>query len=85
MTPVLDSDYMTKDEIAWELYRMNQKFVNSKWLMRGLTSKVDYKRDMYIWFTKVSAKMAWDAIKQKINPFDVGHYQSLVKPEWYDQ
>ena len=85
MTPVLDADYMTKDEIAWELYRMNQKFVNSKWLMRGLTSKVDYKRDMYIWFTKVSAKMAWDAIKQKINPFDVGHYQSLVKPEWYDQ
>ena len=84
MTPVLDSDYMTRDEISWELYRMNQKFVNTKWLMRGLGSKVDYKRDMYIWFTKVSAKMAWEAVKQKINPFDVGHYQSLVKPEWYD-
>ena len=25
LTPVLDSDYMTKDEIAWELYRMNQQ------------------------------------------------------------
>ena len=23
-------------------------------------------------------------IKQKLNPFDVGHYQSLVKPHWYD-
>ena len=84
LTPVLDSDYMTKDEIAMELYRMNKKFVNRKWLLRGLFSRVDYKRDMYIWFTKVSAKMAVEAIKQRINPLNVEHYQSLVKPEWYD-
>ena len=84
LTPVLDSDYMTKDEIAMELYRMNEQFVNRKWLLRGLFSKVDYKRDMYIWFTKVSAKMAVEAIKQRINPFNVEHYQSLVKPDWYD-
>ena len=24
LTPVLDSEYMTKDEIGWELYRMNK-------------------------------------------------------------
>ena len=76
---------MTKDEIGWELYRMNKEFVNQKWLLRGLFSKIDYKRDMYIWFTKVSAKMAVEAIKNKINPLDVSHYQGLVKPEWYDQ
>ena len=85
LTPVLDSDYMTKDEIGWELYRMNKEFVNQKWLLRGLFSKIDYKRDMYIWFIKVSAKMAVEAIKNKINPLDVSHYQGLVKPEWYDQ
>ena len=85
MTPVLNSDYMTKDEIADELYRMNKKFVNTKWILRGLTSKVDYKRDMYIWFAKVSAKMAWEAVKERINPLDVAHYQALVKPEWYDR
>ena len=84
LTPVLDSDYMTKDEIAQELYRMNEQFVNRKWLARGLFSKVDYKRDMYIWFTKVSMKMAFEAIKERINPFNVEHYQALVKPEWYD-
>jgi len=84
LTPVLDSDYMTKDEIGMELYRMNEEFVNRKWLLRGLFSKVDYKRDMYIWFTKVSAKMAVEALKQRVNPFNVEHYQSLVKPDWYD-
>ena len=69
---------MTKDEIAMELYRMNEQFVNRKWLLRGLFSSVDYKRDMYIWFTKVSAKMAVEALKQRVNPFNVEHYQSLV-------
>ncbi len=84
LSPVLDTDYMTRHEIGEELYRMNKKFVNPKWIFKGLTSKVDYKRDMYIWFAKVSAMMAAGTIKQKLNPFDVGHYQSLVKPHWYD-
>ncbi|MFT5587066.1 MAG: hypothetical protein ACI9VR_004674, partial [Cognaticolwellia sp.] len=78
------TDFMTRHEISDELYRMNKKFVNPKWIFKGLTSKVDYKRDMYIWFAKVSAMMAAGTIKQKLNPFDVGHYQSLVKPHWYD-
>ncbi len=84
LTPVLDSDYLTRDEIAMELYRMNRKFVNTRWMLRGLTSRVDYKRDMYIWFTKVSAKMALDAVRRRVNPLHVGHYQQLVKPSWYD-
>ena len=84
LTPVLDSDYLSRHEIAEELYRMNKKLVNPRWLMKGLTSPVDYKRDMYIWFAKVSASMAFDAIKKRINPFNVGHYQQLVKPAWYD-
>ena len=85
LTPVLDSDYLSRHEIAEELYRMNKKVVNTKWLMKGLTSPVDCKRDMYIWFAKVSASMAFDAVKKRINPFNVGHYQQLVKPAWYDQ
>lgn len=84
LTPVLDTRYMTRHEIAEALYRMNQEFVNNKWLMRGLLSRVPYKRDMYMWFTKVSAAMAIDAIKQRINPLNVEHYQQLVTPDWYD-
>ncbi len=85
LTPVLDSKFMTKDEIAWELYKLNKELVNKRWLMRGLSSRVPYKRDMYIWFTKVSAAMAVDALKQKLNPLNVEHYQQLVKPYWYDR
>jgi hypothetical protein len=82
---VLDSQYMTKDEIGQALYDMNRQFVNNKWLLRGLTSRVPYKRDMYIWFAKVSAQMAIEAVKQKVNPLDVSHYQQLVTPKWYDR
>lgn len=84
LSPVLNSDYLTKDEIAWELYRMNKQFVNTKWMLKGLFSRVDYKRDMYIWFTLVSAKMALGAIKEKVSPLNVSHYQQLEKPWWYD-
>jgi anaerobic magnesium-protoporphyrin IX monomethyl ester cyclase len=85
LTPVLDSKFMTKDEIAQSLYEMNKELVNKRWLLKGLTSDVDYKRDMYIWFSLVSAKMAVGALKQRINPMNVEHHQQLVTPHWYDR
>ena len=85
LTPVLDSQYMTKDEIAEEIWRLNRELVNNRWLAKGLLSRVPYKRDMYMWFTKVSAAMAVEAIKRRISPLNVEHYQQLVKPEWYDR
>ncbi len=85
LSPVLNTDFMTKHEIEQALYEMNKQFVNTRWILKGLTSRVDYKRDMYIWFAKVSAMMALSALKQRINPMDVSHYQNLVKPSWYDQ
>ncbi|NOY28121.1 MAG: radical SAM protein [Oligoflexia bacterium] len=84
LTPVLDSKYMDRFEIADALYDMNKALVNKRWLLRGLASRVPYKRDMYIWFTKVSAAMFADALKKRLNPFAVEHYQNLVKPAWYD-
>lgn len=84
LSPVLDSQYMTRDEIAAALYRMNKQFVNTPWMLRGLLSKVPYKRDMYIWFLKVSTAMAIDALKERISPLNVEHYQQLVTPGWYD-
>jgi radical SAM superfamily enzyme YgiQ (UPF0313 family) len=85
MSPVLDSDYLNRDEIALELHRMNKQFVNPKWMLKGLLNKESYKRDMYIWFAMVSAKMALDVTKKRLNPFKVEHYQQLVKPPWYNQ
>ncbi len=84
LTPVLNTKYMTRHEIGQALYEMNRKFVNPKWALKGLTSRVAYKRDMYIWFALVSGSMAIQALKDKTNPFNVGHYQQLVTPEWYE-
>jgi len=84
LSPVMDSDFLTRDEIADALHEMNEEFVNPRWILRGLTSRVDYKRDMYIWFAKVSASVALDAIKRRLNPLRVEQYQQLVKPRWYD-
>jgi anaerobic magnesium-protoporphyrin IX monomethyl ester cyclase len=84
LSPVLDTDFLTRHEIAEALYDMNKQFVNTRWMLKGMTSRVDYKRDMYLWFAKVSATMAFGAIKKRVNPFDVNHYQQLVKPLWYD-
>ncbi len=84
LSPVLDSDYLDRHEIAQALYEMNKRFVNPKWMLRGLGSRVDYKRDMYRWFVKVSASMAVDAVRKRINPLNVEHYQQLVKPRWFD-
>jgi hypothetical protein len=64
---------------------MNKQFVNPKWMIKGLLNKESYKRDMYIWFAMVSAKMALDVTKKRLNPFKVEHYQQLVKPPWYNQ
>jgi len=84
LTPVLDSKYLTRNEIGNALYEMNKEFVNTPWMLKGLLSKVPYKRDMYMWFVKVSAMMAVDAVKKRINPFQVEHYQNLVQPDWYE-
>ena len=85
MSPVLDSNFLNRDEIAAELHRMNKQFVNARWMIKGLFNRESYKRDMYIWFAMVSAKMAIDVTKQRLNPLRVEHYQQLVKPPWYDQ
>ncbi len=84
LTPVLDAEHMTRDEIAEALYAMNRRFANPGWLARGLLSRHRYRRDMYAWFALVSARMAFDVARQRMNPFRVEHYERLVTPPWYD-
>ncbi len=84
MTPVMPSKYMTRDEIAWQIYEMQKQLVTPQWLLRGLTDKHQYRRHMYRWTLKVAANMALDLAKQRINPFKSLHYTNLVKPAWYD-
>jgi len=84
MTPMLDSAYMTREEIGRALYDINRKFVTPKWLAQGLLSRDRYKRDMYLWWLKVALGVTVDAWKQRINPVKARSYTNLVKPDWYD-
>jgi anaerobic magnesium-protoporphyrin IX monomethyl ester cyclase len=84
MTPMMDSDYMTREEIGRALYDINRKFVNPRWLLKGLASPHKYKRDMYAWWLKVAMDVTVDSLKQRINPIREMSYTNLVKPDWYD-
>jgi len=84
MTPMLESNYMTREEISRALYDINRKFVTPRWLLKGLMSDNRYKRQMYQWWLKVAVGVTWDAVKQRINPIKDQTYTNLVKPIWYD-
>ena len=84
MTPMLESNYMTREEISRALYDINRKFVTPKWLLKGLMSDNRYKRQMYAWWLKVALGVTFDSLKQRVNPIKEQTYTNLVKPEWYD-
>ena len=84
MTPLIGSDYMTREEISRALYDINRRFVNPRWLLKGLLSKEKYKRDMYKWWLKVAMGVSWEAARNRINPVKEQSFTNLVKPEWYD-
>ncbi len=83
MNPLMDSRYLTRQEIAEAMADMDRVFVNPRWLLKGFFSRTPYRRDMYRWFAIVSARMALDNLKQRLNPLDPEHYQALVEPDWY--
>lgn len=84
MTPMVESDYMTRDEISRSLYDLNRRFVTPRWLLKGLLSKHKYKRDMYRWWLAVALGVSWDALKRRVNPIQEKSFTHLIKPEWYD-
>ncbi len=84
MTPVMSSKYLSRDEIAWQIYEMNRELVTLKWFLKGVTDKTRYRRHMYRWWGKVAANMTFDLLKQRVNPFKSRDYMNLVKPDWYD-
>ncbi len=84
MTPVMPSKYLSRDEISYLLYKMNKKYVNLRWLLRGLTSPKKYKRHMYVWWVIVAARVALSSVKQSLFRFRHDAYTVLRKPDWYD-
>ena len=83
-TPILPSQYLTRDEILDLIYIMNKRFLNFKWLFKGLFSKYTYKRRMYIWWFTVSLRLTLDSLIRFINPLKAKIYTKLEKPKWYN-
>jgi anaerobic magnesium-protoporphyrin IX monomethyl ester cyclase len=91
MTPIISSEYLSREEIGKLVISMNRKFIRPEWLLRGLFSSNKFKRDMYIWWLLVSLRIAWGSIKERINPLkkepEGGNeyiFKRFVKPKWYD-
>jgi len=83
-TPVVPSRHMTRRQIEETLIEIEKKYVTMPWLLRGLASPSRYKRAMYLWFLKVSARMSLDLARSVLFP-GTGPLVPLVKPRWYDR
>jgi anaerobic magnesium-protoporphyrin IX monomethyl ester cyclase len=83
-TPVVPSRHMSRREIETELIAMEKAYVTLPWLLRGLSSRSQYKRRMYQWFVKVSARMSLDLLHGMVTRSQ-GPLVPLIKPDWYDE
>jgi anaerobic magnesium-protoporphyrin IX monomethyl ester cyclase len=84
MTPIISSEFMTREEIEDFLINLSKRFVSPRWFLRGITSRSSYRRRMYVWWIIVTLRVIWDSIRRRIKPFTTESYSFLVKPEWYD-
>lgn len=84
ITPVMSSNYLSRQEIEDLVYVANKKFISPLWIIKGLFSPFSFKRDMYIWWSLVIMKIFISSITRFINPFKVKEYTSLIKPDWYE-
>ncbi len=84
-TPVMSSDTMSREEIDAGIIELNKSYVGLRWLMKGLCSRNNYRRNMFLWWALVMARVFAGSVKQFINPFKAERYTHLVKPDWYDR
>jgi len=82
-TPVVPSRHMTRRQIEETLIEIEKRYVTVPWLLKGLSSPSRYKRAMYLWFLKVSARMSVDIARSTLLPGS-GPLVPLVKQRWYD-
>lgn len=84
-TPVMSSETMQREEIDRAMIAMQHDYVTLPWVLRGLLSRHAYRRNMYRWFTLVTARVFLDSVRQRVNPFRHDAYTQMVKPDWYDR
>lgn len=83
-TPVMDSEYLTKEEIADLTAEITADYLRFDWILKGLMSRYTYRRNMFIWWLMVSSKVGLRNLYMRLNPLDPKNYQLLYKPSWYN-
>lgn len=87
-TPVISSEFMSREEInRWTVWINRKLALRPAWLLKGLLSRYENRRRMYIWWILVSIKLMAGNLLRGKNPLSlksVTHYTKLVKPKWYD-
>ena len=83
-TPVMGSEKMKREEIDLAIIELSRRYVGVKWFLKGILSSSAYRRNMYLWWAMVSARIFASTTLQFVNPFRHDNYTRLVKPKWYD-
>ncbi len=81
-TPIMSTQFLTREDLAREVYLLYKNSVKISWLLKGLFSKSKYKRNMYLWWMIVTLRVLWGNIINGL--FSLRKIMGLTKPSWYD-
>jgi anaerobic magnesium-protoporphyrin IX monomethyl ester cyclase len=92
MTPVMDTEHMTRDDLERKIWEMNRRYLRLRRILRGVLSRHRYRRRMYVWWLQVSLRVLWDFVLDRVVPSrsvrrraELSDYVGMIKPEWYDR
>lgn len=91
MTPVMDTDTMTREELELTIWEMNRRYLNPLRIARGIFSPYKYRHRMYMWWFVVSLRAFFDYLWDRLFPSrspkrgeTLSEYVGMVRPKWYD-
>lgn len=92
MTPVMGTDAMSREELEYKIWEMNKRYMRPWRILRGVFSRHQYRRRMYLWWLKVSMSVGVDYVLDRVLPSRsirrkalLSEYVGMIRPDWYDR
>ncbi len=82
-TPVMRSETLSRAEIEQEIVQLNKGYVGPRWFLKGIASRSRYRRNMYMWWLIVMARITAASLVRFKNPLTGTRYTGLIEPDWY--
>ncbi|MBF0298401.1 MAG: cobalamin-dependent protein [Oligoflexia bacterium] len=83
-TPIMGSDYLSREELAYNIYLLYKRTISCWWFLKGIFSPYKYKRNLYIWWVMVTIKVFLSDIKRNFFSNKDNKSFKLVIPKWYN-